>query len=199
MQNSTLSNGSHFSGSLRGVEVIGETEFTVTNEGGLFQWKGYGLRLHVPKNSLPEPVGEWKINIRVSLSGQFRLPDETDLLSPVFWVSCYNFQKPLTLELQHCALTEDEAVLSDLGFVTTKCSQRYLPYNFKPLEGGVFTKHSTYGSICLNNFSGFGVFGRKGTPRSYCAHLYRTMKHMYEWRFYFVITQDHEANNTVHF
>ena len=180
--------------------MTGEAEFTVSTEGGSFQWKGYGLRLHVSKDSLPSGMRECKINIRVSLSGQFQLPEgSSDLLSPVFWISApCKFTKPVTLEIQHCALTDHEAVLSNLSFVFTKCSQSDLPYILKPLEGGVFTKHSNYGSIQLNNFSGFSVFGRKGTPRSYCAHLYRTMKPAYEWRFYFVITQDLEAKNTVH-
>ena len=173
-----------FPGSVHGVEVAGEVEFTVSTEGGSFHWEGYGLRLHVPKDSLPADVGECRINIRVSLSGQFQLPEETDLLSPVFWISApCKFTKPVTLEIQHCALAEDEAVLSNLSFVSANCSQKDLPYRFKQVSGGVFTKHSTFGSIKLEHFSGVGVTGSKETPRSYCAHLYNTMKQMH-WRFY---------------
>ena len=179
--------------------MIGETEFTISTEGGSFHWEGYGLRLHFPKDSFPADVGECKINIRVSLSGQFQLPEGLDLLSPVFWISCYKFKKPPTLEIQHCAFTDDEKALASLCFASAKCSQRDLPYGFRLLTGGVFTKHSNYGSICLNNFSGFGVVGEKGTSQSYCAHLYRSIDHAYEWRFYFVITQDLDASNTVHF
>ena len=180
--------------------MIGEVEFTVSTEGGSFQWKGYGLRLHVPKGSLPPGTAECRINIRVSLSGQFQLPEGSDLLSPVFWISAScKFTKPVTLEIQHCALTDDEAVLSNLSFVSARCSQRDLPYTFTTMGGGVFTTNSTYGSIQLNHFSGVGVTGRKGTPRSYCAHVYHTKKKDYEWRFYFVIIQDLDAKNTVNF
>ena len=176
-----------------------EAEFTVSAKGGLFQWKGYGLRLHVSKGSLPADTGECRINIRVSLSGQFQLPEEdSDLLSPVFWISApCKFTKPVTLEIQHCALTEDETALSNLNFVFTKCSQKDLPYRFRQTNGGVFTTNSTYGSIQLSHFSGVGVTGRKGTPRSYCAHVYHTKKKDYEWRFYFVIIHDLDAKNTV--
>ena len=188
-----------FPGSVHGVEVAGEVEFTVSTEGGSFQWKGYGLRLHVSKDSLPADVGECKINIRVSLSGQFQLPEGTDFFSPVFWISApCKFTKPVTLEIQHCSLAEDEAVLSNLSFVLTKCSQSDLPYIFKLLEGGVFTKHSTFGSIQLKHFSGVSVAGSEETPRSYCAHLYHTMEGLHDWIFYFVITQDLDAKNTVH-
>ena len=56
----------------------------VINQGGSFQWKGYGLRLHVDKGSLQPSTEEYKINVRASLSGQFQLPGDSDLLSPVF-------------------------------------------------------------------------------------------------------------------
>ena len=178
--------------------MINETEIRFLDQGGTFEWRGYGLRLHVPEGSLPIGVGECKINIRVSLSGQFQLPQGSDLLSPVFWITAlYKFTKPLTLEIQHCALTEDEAALSSLSFVYTNCTQRGLPYKFKMLDGGVFTTHSSYGSLSLTHFSGIGIIGRKRTAWSYCAHLYYTMNQLYDWRFYFVITQDLDANNTV--
>ena len=180
--------------------MIGETEFTVTTQGGSFEWKGYGLRLHVPKGNLPAGMGECSIRIRASFSGQFQFSDDSDLLSPVFWLSApCKFTKPVTLEIQHCALREDEAALSsNLSFVSAKCSQKKLPYTFRQVDGGVFTTHSSYGSIQLSHFSGFGITGRKRTPRSYCAHLYHTMKQTYDWRYYFVLTQDLDAKNTVH-
>ena len=189
----------HFSGYIRGVEVIGETKFTVPTEGGSFEWKGYGLRVHFPEDSLPADVEECRVNIRTSLFGQFQFPEDSELLSPVFWLTApCKFIKPVTLEIQHCAFREDEAMLSSLSFVSASCSQRSLPYRFRQLDGGVFTTHSSYGTIQLNHFSGFGITGRKRTPRSYCAHLYHTMKKMYEWRYYFILTQDLIAKNTVH-
>ena len=189
----------HFSGYIRGIQVIGETKFTFTTEGGSFEWKGYGLRLHVPEDSLPADMEECRVNIRASLFGQFQFPEDSELFSPVFWLTApYKFIKPVTLEIQHCAFREDDANLSSLSFISAKCSQWSLPYRFRPVDGGVFTTHSSYGSIQLSHFSGFGITGRKRTPRSYCAHLYHTMKKMYEWRYYFILTQDLNAKNTVH-
>ena len=200
MHNFKLHFHSYFPGSIPGVEVIEEAEFTVSTRGGSFHWKGYGLRLHISEDSLPAGVEECKINIRVSLSGQFQLPEGSEFLSPIFWISApYKFICPVTLEIQHCALTEDESALSNLNFVSTKCSQKELPYRFKQMQGGVFTKNSTYGSIQLSHFSGVGVTGKEGTPRSYCGHLYHTKKKGYEWRFYFIIIQDLDAKNMVNF
>ena len=179
--------------------MIGETKFTVPIQEGSFEWKGYGLRLYVPKDSLPPGVRECRVNIRASFSGQFQFYENSDLLSPVFWIFApYKFTKPVTLEIQHCAFREDDATLSSLSFVSASCSQRSLPYRFRQLDGGVFTTHSSYGSIELSHFSGFGITGRKRTPQSYCAHLYHTMKQTYDWRYYFILTQDLDAKNTVH-
>ena len=178
--------------------MIGKTAFKLSNQGATFQWEGYGLKLHVPDHSLPGGMEEAGINIRASVSGHFQLPQDTDFLSPVFWISApCKFTKPVTLEIQHCALREHKAVLSDLRFVSAKCSQKDLPYRFELLDGGVFTKHSSYGSIQLNHFSGVGITGSEETPRLYCARLYHAMKQIYDWRYYLAITQDLEAHITV--
>ena len=178
--------------------MIGVKGITVPTQGISFEWEGYGLKLYVPEGSLPVGMGECRINIKASLSGQFQLPEHSDLLSPVFWItSPCKFTQPVTLEIQHCAVTEDETVLSDLRFVPAKCSQRDLPYRFKQLNEGVFTTHSSYGTIQLSHFSGNAVTGRKRTPRLYCVHLYHTMKHVFDWRFYLAITQDLAAQITV--
>ena len=186
------------SGPIRGVEVVGKTEFTVSTQGGHFKWDGYGLKFHIPEGSLPGGTGKCMVHVRASLSGQFQLPEDSDLLSPVFWISApCKFTKPVTLEIQHCALREDETVLSDLGFVSAMCSQKDLPYRFKHLDGGVFTVHSSYGSIELSQFSAKAITGRKGTPRLYCARLYHTIEQIYDWRFCVVITQDLSTCNAV--
>ena len=178
--------------------MITVVKFRIPHQGGSFGWKDYGLKLHVHKGSFPAGMEECRINIGMSLSRQFQRPGDSVLLSPVFWLSApCKFTWPVTLEIQHCALGEDEATLSNLRIVSARCSQNDLPYRFRQVDGGVFTRHSSYGSIQLSHFSGLAVTGRKSTPRSYCAHLYYTMKQMHDWRYYFVIAQDLEAKNTV--
>ena len=44
--------------SLRGVEVIEETKFEVSIEGGFFEWKGYGMKLSIPEDCLPTELLE---------------------------------------------------------------------------------------------------------------------------------------------
>ena len=179
--------------------MIGEKEFTVLTESLNFEWQGYGFELRIPEGSLPFDKREVRVNIKASPAGQYQLPEDSDLLSPIFWISAScKFTKPVTMKIQHCALIEDEKVSSGLCFVSAKCSQMDLPYKFQQLDGGDFTTNSSYGSIQMRHFSGIGVTGRKSTPRSYCAHLYHTMKQICDWRYYFVITQDLDAKNKVH-
>ena len=186
------------SDSIRGVEVVGETNFVVSTKASSFEWEGYGLRLNISEDSLPTGMDECRINIKASLSGPFELPEDSKLLSPIFWISALcKFKKPVILEIQHCA-SRDEASFSDLNFISTKCSQKTLPYIFEQLDGGRFPADSSYGSIQLSHFSGIVVRGRKRTPQTYCAQIYYTIKEeASDWRVYFIITKDLDALKTV--
>ena len=151
-----------FTGHLRGAEVVAETTFTLTPEAQSFEFTGYGFKLHVPKCSLPAKVSETQLNVRVSLSGQFQLPTDCELISAVYWVSCpHKFTKPLVVEIQHCAALSSDNQCEQLTFVRTMCTQKELPYTFTE-EGGVFSHHSSYGSLSLSHFSGVGVGRRRG-------------------------------------
>ena len=147
---------------MRGAEVVAETTFNLTPEEQMFEFKGYGFKLHVPKDSLPAEVSETQLNVRVSLSGQFELPPECELVSAVYWVSSsHKFTKPLVVEVQHCAALSSDKQSEQLTFVRTKCTQKELLYTFTEL-GGVFSHHSSYGSLSLCHFSGVGVGRRRG-------------------------------------
>ena len=196
-----------------GIEVVAETEFKVHSEGSTLEWKGYGLRLHTPAHTGSEEGH--RISVKASLGGQYKLPKDMELLSPVFWISSpsnVNILKSVTMELQHCAsryeVEEEEeeegdgSMLADLSFVSAKPSpsEDQLPYLFKTLEGGVFTCHGSYGSIQLTqpaHFYGVGVAGRKMTPRCYCAHVFCAGQGSYDWRFYIVITRDLDVQKEV--
>ena len=177
------------------MDVVGETDFTVTTNGGFFEWNGYGLRLNIPEDCLPTDMEICRINIKACLFGPFHLPENSFLLSPVFWISVFcKFKKPVTLAVQHYASSDE----SDLNFITTKCSQKQLPYVFRQLDNGNFTLDSSYGSIQLSHFSGIGVAGGKSSSRPYCAQIYYTIREKAsDWRVFFIITRDHDMHKTV--
>ncbi len=186
--------------------MVAERDFVITNQARSYCWDEYGFRLHVPKESLDVGLSETAINVRVSLSGYFQLPADSELVSAVYWVfSPHMFSQPLTVEVQHCA---SPSQCSNLSFVRTRCTQKRLPYQFNELEGGVFSR-SFYGSISVNHFSGLGIAKRK-RPRSessesdsgtdeeqYCASLYKQKKGKGQYRLHFVVTKDLKAHRTV--
>ena len=146
---------------MRGAEVIAQKIFYLTQDAVELSFQGYGFKLHVPAGSLPAEVSETQLSVRVSLSGQFQMPPNSELLSAVYWVSSpYKFMKPITVEIQHCAALSSNKQCSQLKFVHTKCTQKELPYIFKEQVGGVFSRHSSYGSLLLSHFSGIGIVRR---------------------------------------
>ena len=148
-------------GHLHGAEVVAETTFTLTTKAQSFEFMGYGFILHVPEDSLPAEVSETLLNVRVSLSGQFQLPPNCELVSAVYWVSSpHKFTKPLVVEIQHCAALSSDEQCEQLTFVRTMCTQKELPYTFTE-QGGDFSYHSSYGSLSLSHFYGLGIVGHK--------------------------------------
>ena len=137
-----------------------------------FDWKGYGLRLKVPASALPKGIDICRIIIKASVSGQYTFPENTTLVSPVFWIKSVpicKFQEPVTLEIQHCAMPENS---SRLFMVRASCAQKGLPYSFKIMNTGSFSKHSSYGVIDLNHFSGVGNVQQGSDQRLYWSGVF---------------------------
>ena len=180
--------------SLHGVDIIAETSVLVTNKSQTFHWAGYGLRLHIPPTSLPAGVGQSDIVIKASLTGPFQFPENTTLVSAVFWLQCpVKFTKPLTLEIEHCGKHS-----GTLNFVRANHSQIDLPYKFKPLEGSrsTFSSENFYGRITIFSFSGVAVTQEGSEEQNYCARLYYIGSKV-DWRVHFIVIKDLEAFITV--
>ena len=172
----------------------------VTNNSQTFHWTGYGLKIHIPQGALPDSLEDCRLLLKVGLSGQFALPQNTSLVSAVYWVDSEprcKFSWPLTVEIQHCARSTQT---SRLNFVLAKCSQSNLPYMFDILEGGTFSSRSTYGCIQLYHFSLITLVKRLLVGEDsirYRASLYFLRKGMNQREIHFVITRDQEAHATV--
>ena len=143
---------------------MAETEIDITP--GVpcdFMWKGYGFKLYIPADALKQEddalPGPIKMKIKASINGQFLLPDNLQLISGIYWVKFKRkFSKPITLSIQHCYNLRKSEQVSSLCFVTAKCNQEHLPYNFQKMsENGTFSTESSYGTIELQHFSGVGI------------------------------------------
>ena len=145
------------------------------------------MKLFIPKQSL-SGIKSCTITIRASLSGQYEFPDDTELVSPVFWLSCEpqcSFGNPLGLEIEHCALPENTTLLS---MARAHCTQKDLPYTFKMLHGGSFSEASSYGVIKLKSFSGLGVIQKQSKQRRYWSDVFYKSISPSVWDAYFAVT-----------
>ena len=183
------------------MDVIAETSVLVTSKAQTFYWAGYGLKLHIPKGTLPADMEECRILIKVGLSGQFELPENTSIVSAVYWLNSEaqcKFSQPLTLEIQHCAKSTQTKMLS-----FARCSQKSPPYTFKMLEGGEFSNLSAYGCMQFHGFSLITLLKNRLPwwtrieSVKYRARLYYLMRGEDQREIHFLITKDLDSHATV--
>ena len=143
---------------LCGVCIGGEKLFLIQGDSPQFlNWEEYGLRITVSQGTM-SPTETNEIAVTALVGGQFKLPEETELISAVYAISV---SKPLLqsvkLEIQHCAdiVTQDHT--SYLSFARASVNQSVLPYQFELEKGGQFFPCEQYGSIYLTQFSLKGV------------------------------------------
>ena len=121
---------------LRGFETFAETSFVIGSHSHTLEWQRYGLKLHIPEGAVLAELRECRVDIKAGFTGQFNIPDDLQLVSCVYWLSCpQKFLKPVTLEIEHCASLQDSSQLSSLHFIVAKCSQAELPYQIRILHG----------------------------------------------------------------
>ena len=164
---------------MNGVEVCNETSVVVyACQGQLVKLSG--LKLHIHQGSLPDNIYQCTFFIKASLAGEYEIPENTSLVSALYWVRCEPeciFTKPITVEIDYdCKRTEQN--LSRLKIVRAVTGQKQLPYNFKPVPGGRFGGTSYFGgAVEVNSFSaGFGVIGESPVERHYFCQLYYRSK-----------------------
>ena len=180
---------------LPGINVIGQTQITI-HDGNpqSFEWGGYGLKLFIPNHTLSSGVDECLINIQAGLSGQFVLPQEYSLVAVVYGITvAAQFAKQVTLEIEHCAVCDSQDDCEALTFAIAETSTQELPYRFEVLPGGVFTPLSSHGSIRVQNFSLYTILAKLRSRKRYCAQLFYVPIQPTDWRLYFVVTKDLEA------
>ena len=146
------------------ILVLAEKSLQVTNEEQHFVWEEYGLRLHIPHNSLPDDCSHCHLKIAASLSGNFKLPEDGVLVSAVYsfthGLGDRQLRNPVTLEIQHCAT--NNTVSNGLRFLKANADSNKL----EVIRGGSFG--SGYAVIKLNHFSSFGIAWFK----SLCSYIF---------------------------
>lgn len=181
---------------------VAETSVLVTNKAQTFLWVGYGLKIEIPQDALPTGLNHLTLYIRVSTSGHFTLPQNTALVSAVYWLDIEprgKFSKPITVAIQHCVKPTYSSILS---FVRAQYFQTDPPYVFEPVVEGEFSSESRYGrygrlQLTHCSFQLLGVVRTvdnsvlvpEAAPLQYCAWLYYLKR---EREIHIVITRGQE-------
>ncbi|CAI8031365.1 hypothetical protein GBAR_LOCUS17811 [Geodia barretti] len=172
-------------------DVIAEKTVIVTNEEQHVIWEGYGLRLYIPPDSLPEGCSQFKLSVKVGLSGEFQLPENGVLVSAVYSFShdpIEDLHQPITLEMEHCAAA---SALSNLSVVRAKKNSN--GFNYVP--GGDFSSVKGYAVIKLHSFCCFStlMLPHSSNEIEYSANIYYTEMLYCHFNFEFFIIQNLSA------
>ena len=159
------------------AKVLAVKTVQVTNEEQHIVWEEYGLRLHIPSNSLPENCSRFELKMSVSRSQHYKLPDDDGtLVSAVYSFSHTlghkKLQKPVTVEMQHCVVHSSFTPLCIVRAEDTSGT-------FSVIEGGTFNHNEGYGVIELRHFCSLAVYLQWFVASLFwtlkpCARLYYT-------------------------
>ena len=114
-----------------GSNVIASKTVQETNEKQIINWKGYGLRLHITPNLLPEGCSQFTLNMTVSSAKDCKLTVKDGILvSTVYSFHHYlgkrRLRQPVTLEMQHCVSSSSYSLLhivqSDCELLPCQCN-----------------------------------------------------------------------------
>ena len=119
-----------------------------------------GLTLSLP-NGLFSPVDStvYEAAAQGLWGGDFEFPAGTHLISSVCYISVSptvpELDKPVTVQLVHCAHLTSESQSQYLSFVVAEvqAGKQSGPFKFELLPGGSFSAESQTGSIELKSFS----------------------------------------------
>ena len=176
-----------------GMQVVGERRFTVTGDNSAFtlDWVQFGLRIEIPKGSLPAGITTG-LHVKAIIGGDFILPPDCYLVSGIYQISSSEqFKKNITLHLPHAAIIKSEEA-SYFRFYTADCS-RGPPYEFKEIEGGYFRPHSNSATIDVHHFSCYTIGATTICPdQRYLSHVfYKSISNsVKKWKMVFTVTKD---------
>ena len=140
------------------TRVIAERTVDITNEKQDIVCEGYGLRLHIPPNSLPEDCTQLTLHMTVSRAMNYKLPAEEGILVSAVYSFSHSLgdrklRQPVTLQIQHCVASGSLSPLCIL-----QSDEMSPPYQFHILHEGKFDSSDGYASIEVDHFCSFGVY-----------------------------------------
>ena len=181
---------------------IAKLSLPITNSLRHFYWKGYGLRLTIPENSLPPGVEKCTLFLSVWLNAPFEASKGCELLSALYNIKCEPeviFKRKMTIEIQHCA---DSELASELSLVRASDTCKSAP-EFIVLKHSAFLTNKCYGYTQVNHCSWYAIFRMfssllmRNTERRYSLMLFYKKQTAYDVDIVVAVCQDLEAQVSV--
>ena len=161
----TLADSLPYRFDLPGVHFIHSETFTLkhSTEVQTVDWERFGFKLHIPSGAVSEH--HLNITIGVSLSGNFKFPTNTTLVSAVYYVEISSkLLRQVTMEIEYGVIAKEEEHLQALSFAKAAIHPGYPLYNFDAISGGIFSTSNSWGSIQLSSFSQIAVTKKSNSP-----------------------------------
>ena len=182
----TLANSLSYKFHLPGVHFIHSETFALKHSTELqtVDWERFGFKLHIPPGTFSEHY--LNITIGVSLSGNFKFPTDTTLVSAVYYIEMTSkLLQPVTMEIEHCVIAKEEEHLQALSFATAAIHPGYPLHNFDAISGGIFSTSNSWGSIQVSSFSEYSIISNRTDLLGYSAQVVYQQKasNVYSYRF----------------
>ena len=138
--------------------------------------RGEGVQLRIPPNAIKRGTS-LDISLHGCISGPFSLPENTQLASPVFLVTCtppYQFQREVTLTMHHFVQLQNREQCRDMVLLSSPQMKMededfaYWKFSFCDQRLQCFP-HTSYGEVELTHFSFlcFGIRLSRGRSMDY--------------------------------
>ena len=122
-----------------------------------------GLRIDIPPGAVAKDK-KLRLTVQPCLSGPFILPEDHELVSPVYMIeTATDFSKGVHLSIEHCLGELESEDCGDMTFISAPSTPTCTTpeYKFSALQNGVFEKGSLEGTIVMNHFCAVGIAKRR--------------------------------------
>ena len=138
--------------------------FFITNKASTIEWKGHGLKIHIPDNSLAPSLHPFihtqlEVHTHTFMNDVKWYRDSMPMGYPGYMPvsALYSIEigagrlcKPVTIEFQHCLDISDTKHISDLVILRAADVTKY----FEPIDNVVFDRRSGYGKVTVPKLNG---------------------------------------------
>lgn len=149
------------------LDLVKETDSptlsqTIDSSGGIISWEEEGIIVSVPPGAVPQGRLT-SFSVGIDVSAQFSLPDDFELVSPIYHLSpdvCH-FDKEVEICLFHGIDLRDQEDCESMTFLVASGKQSNC-FFFQERKGGNFYLSGSTATLRVKHFCRFGIGHKKG-------------------------------------